>query len=83
MKKGQLAVVEKEFEKTYSHAKLHFKISPALVILETIEKIKPIFKLKSVMQRGKKKDFPIFLDKYKQRLVAIKNFRNLVSTRKE
>jgi ribosomal protein S7 len=75
--------VEKELNKVYIYTKLHLNTLALETLLEKIEKIKPTFKLKSVIIAGKKREFPVFLEPEKQRSRAIRNFRDLVSKRKE
>jgi len=42
-----------------------------------------MFKMASTMKGGKLKEFPVLLNKYKQRIFAIKNLKNLIKYRKE
>jgi ribosomal protein S7 len=81
--KGLKQTVEKELNKVYIYTKLHLNTLALETLLEKIEKIKPTFKLKSVIIAGKKREFPVFLEPEKQRSRAIRNFRDLVSKRKE
>jgi ribosomal protein S7 len=80
---GHKTMVERELDRTYAHIKLHLNVLALEVLLEKIEKIKPTFKLRSIIMRGRKREFPSFLPPEKQRNCAIRNIYDHVSKRKE
>lgn len=83
MTRGRKILVERQLDKAYVHMKLHLNVLALEVLLEKIEKIKPTFRLKSLILRGKKREFPAFLSPEKQRNRAVRNICDGVSKRKE
>ena len=80
---GLKHTVEKELTKSYTFTKIHLNAQTFHVFLLKLEKIKPTFKLKSVIIEGKKKEFPVFLSPEKQRSRAVKNMKLQIEKRKE
>lgn len=83
VKQGRKHTVEKELVKSFTFTKLYLNTLTLHVLLLNIEKIKPMFKLKSVTIAGKKREFPVLLSSEKQRSRAIRNSKNLIENRKE
>lgn len=83
MTEGRKNIIEREFDKVCLQMKLHLRTLALEVLLEKIEKIKPTFKLKSIIVGGKKREFPIFLSPEKQRNSAVRNIQSVVLNRKE
>lgn len=79
---GNKATIEKEFKKVYTYAKINKKQNISLIFLECMEKIKPLTSLKSVTVSGKVKEYPILLNKYKQRTLALKNLSGHIMEQK-
>lgn len=83
IKSGNKLTIEKELKKSLLFFKLNQKHYFIVLFLECLENIKPMFKMASTMKGGKLKEFPVLLNKYKQRIFAIKNLKNLIKYRKE
>jgi len=83
VKKGQKITVENKFKKTYLYSKLYLNKSFHHLFLEKIERIRPIFKLKSKLIAGTIKEYPVIINKDKSRNYATNNFYNSIFNRKE
>lgn len=83
MRGGHKDLVERGLDKAFLNMKVHLNVLALEVLLEKIERIRPTFKLRSIMIGGKRREFPAFLPPEKQRNRAILNIRDLVSTRTE
>jgi len=66
MNKGNKKTVEKEIEKLFVGIKLSVRQIPLEYLLQSFDKAKPLFSLKSIIISGKKRDFPIYLSPHKQ-----------------
>ena len=80
---GKKLLIDKEFNFISIYLKLYFNIIILDILLEKIEKIKPIFGFKYILKAGKKQEFPIFLVDSKQRAKAVRNLAKLILSRKE
>ena len=83
MKKGQKLTIENKFKKVYAYSKLYLNKNFHHLFLEKIERIRPIFKLKSKLISGTLKDYPTIINKDKSRNYATNNFYNSIFNRKE
>jgi ribosomal protein S7 len=83
IKDGKKISIEKIFEKIYLYTKISTRLNFNVIVLEKLEKIRPLFKLKSKLIAGKSRDYPILLDKDKSRLYGINNIYNSILKRKE
>lgn len=83
VKKGQKLTIENKFKKVYMFSKLHLNKNFHHLFLEKIERIRPIFKLKSKLIAGTLKDYPVIINKDKSRSYATNNFYNSIFNRKE
>lgn len=79
---GNKKTIEKEFKKAYIYSKINKKQNLSLIFLECIEKIKPLTSLKSITVSGKVKEYPVLLNKYKQRTLAIKILSSHINDQK-
>jgi len=66
MSKGHKKAVEKEIERSFVGIKMSVGKIPLEYLLQSFDKIKPLFSLKSIIISGKKKYFPIYLPSHKQ-----------------
>lgn len=83
VKKGQKLTVENKFKKAYYFSKLHLNKNFHNLFLEKIERVRPIFKIKSKLIAGTLKDYPVIINKDKSRNYATNNFYNSIFNRKE
>jgi ribosomal protein S7 len=63
---GNKKTIDTAIKNTFSFLKLKYNVSPLEIILEGLEKIKPVFSLKYVTIAGKRREFPKLLSKHKQ-----------------
>jgi ribosomal protein S7 len=83
MKSGSKHTIERELQNTYVYLKLQYNNIPLEFLLESLEKIKPVFNLKHVIIAGKRKEFPVYLESSKQLRLSIKWLKDVISMRKE
>lgn len=83
VKKGQKLTVENKFIKAYYFSKLQLNKNFHNLFLEKIERIRPIFKMKSKLIAGTLKEYPTVINKDKSRNYATNNFYNSIFNRKE
>ena len=82
IKNGNKKTIEAEFKKAYGYLKISKKCNLFLIFLESIEKVKPITNLKSITVSGKTREYPVILNKYKQRNISIKNLSKFINEQK-
>jgi ribosomal protein S7 len=83
VKNGKKSIIENRFEKIYTYIKVSLCINFNVFVLERLERIRPIFKLKSKLVAGKSKEYPVLLNQDKSRLYGVNNIYNSISRRKE
>jgi ribosomal protein S7 len=80
---GKKQLIDKEFKTIFIYIKLYFNVIILNILLEKMEKTKPLFGFKYILKAGKRLEFPIFLSSLKQRSKAVSNLAKLISNRKE
>jgi hypothetical protein len=71
IKHGQKQLIEQKFKHIYYYLKMVYKILPIEMILEGIERIKPLFVGHYILRYGQKEEYPRYLGPFKQRQTAI------------
>jgi ribosomal protein S7 len=56
---------------TFQLLKMRYAANPLEIVLESLEKIKPVFAVGYVMKSGKRREFPKFLSKQRQLQLSI------------
>jgi ribosomal protein S7 len=69
--KGHRQTVEREVKLACKYLKIQFKVIPLELLLEGIEKVKPVFGIDYVTVGGRKKEFPVFLGPEHQRGLSV------------
>jgi len=80
---GKKILVESTFKKVFIYFKVSIKKNFYIYLLEKIEKIRSLFKIKSKLIAGKLREYPVLLDMSKSRSYAIDNLYNSISKKKE
>lgn len=83
IKAGKKLLIEKKFSKYYWYIKIFKKKTLYVLLLEKLEKIKPIFKIKSKLIAGKLREYPAILDNNKSRNYAIHDIYTSIINKKD
>ena len=83
IKEGKKHTVERQILNAFVHAKTQINHNALEVLLDSIERVKPILNLGSYVKSGKKIEYPVLLKSEKRRRIALQNIMKLTKVMKE
>lgn len=78
IKKGKKHTIEKQILKLLISTKVQANYSGIELLLDSIERTKPILSVGSYVKSGKKLEYPVFLKPEKRRRIALQNIVKLI-----
>ena len=71
-REGKKKTIAKHYYKAVTTLKLTFRVNPLLLFLETLDKVKPTFRLRNrILRRGIIKEYPIVVLRPRQLILAV------------
>jgi len=83
IKKGRKVTIEIQVLRLFAYTKLYFNHNLLELLLDSIERVKPVLKIGSYVRSGKRLEYPLFLKPEKRRRVALQNIIKLIKEVKE
>lgn len=83
MRSGFKLTILKEIERAVNLLKISTKLSPLELYLTNLQYIKPLFSIRSITIKGRKREFPLYLTPAKQLQLSVRWLVESITARKE
>lgn len=80
---GNKQTIEVALKQTYASIKFYYRVAPVDLLLESLERIKPLFGMGYVVVAGKRREFPYLLAEDRQFNFAVRWLYESILSRKE